>query len=51
MAVHKECIGLAEVPEEAWFCPGCRCGLCGLSDFSASWAPRMMLLCDQVRYS
>lgn len=36
-----------QVPEEDWFCPGCRCELCGLSDFSPEFAPRMMLLCDQ----
>ncbi|KAL8171782.1 hypothetical protein V2J09_023586 [Rumex salicifolius] len=27
---HKTCIGLEELPGAKWFCPSCRCGLCGL---------------------
>ncbi|XP_017434654.2 uncharacterized protein LOC108341489 isoform X1 [Vigna angularis] len=26
---HKTCLGLEDVPEGDWFCPSCRCGICG----------------------
>ncbi|GAB2246343.1 hypothetical protein Droror1_Dr00001836 [Drosera rotundifolia] len=27
---HLTCAGLKDVPARKWFCPSCRCGLCGL---------------------
>ncbi|CAJ1978918.1 unnamed protein product [Sphenostylis stenocarpa] len=26
---HKTCLGLEDIPEGDWFCPSCRCGICG----------------------
>ncbi|XP_004295769.1 PREDICTED: uncharacterized protein LOC101307102 [Fragaria vesca subsp. vesca] len=26
---HKSCLGLKYVPKGEWFCPSCRCGVCG----------------------
>nr|KYP47148.1 Chromodomain-helicase-DNA-binding protein 4 [Cajanus cajan] len=26
---HKTCLGLEEIPDGDWFCPSCRCGICG----------------------
>ncbi|KAK9940808.1 hypothetical protein M0R45_017449 [Rubus argutus] len=26
---HKSCLGLKDVPDGDWFCPSCRCGICG----------------------
>ncbi|KAL2336979.1 hypothetical protein Fmac_011425 [Flemingia macrophylla] len=28
-AFHKTCLGLKEIPDGDWFCPSCRCGICG----------------------
>ncbi|KAF7816117.1 Increased DNA methylation 1 [Senna tora] len=28
---HMRCLGLEDIPEGDWFCPSCRCGICGLS--------------------
>nr|KYP47528.1 Chromodomain-helicase-DNA-binding protein Mi-2 isogeny [Cajanus cajan] len=28
---HKTCLGLEEIPDGDWFCPSCRCGICGQS--------------------
>ncbi|XP_027368443.1 uncharacterized protein LOC113874420 [Abrus precatorius] len=25
---HKECLGMADIPDGDWFCPSCRCGIC-----------------------
>ncbi|OEL15352.1 Increased DNA methylation 1 [Dichanthelium oligosanthes] len=34
-AFHHDCLGLQATPEagDSWFCPCCRCGVCGDSDF------------------
>ncbi|KAK9292391.1 hypothetical protein L1049_020358 [Liquidambar formosana] len=29
---HLNCIDLKDIPDGKWFCPSCRCGLCGLRD-------------------
>ncbi|KAK6922794.1 Agenet-like domain [Dillenia turbinata] len=29
---HLGCMGIKDVPESKWFCPSCRCGLCGFRD-------------------
>ncbi|TKY47169.1 Increased DNA methylation 1 [Spatholobus suberectus] len=26
---HKMCLGLEDIPNGDWFCPSCRCGICG----------------------
>ncbi|KAK7387243.1 hypothetical protein VNO78_27883 [Psophocarpus tetragonolobus] len=26
---HKTCLGLEDIPAGDWFCPSCRCGICG----------------------
>ncbi|KAK7385538.1 hypothetical protein VNO78_31261 [Psophocarpus tetragonolobus] len=28
-AFHKACLGLEDIPDGDWFCPSCRCGICG----------------------
>ncbi|KAK7289833.1 hypothetical protein RIF29_03801 [Crotalaria pallida] len=28
---HKSCLGLEDIPDGNWFCPSCRCGMCGQS--------------------
>ncbi|XP_057430302.1 uncharacterized protein LOC130723321 isoform X2 [Lotus japonicus] len=28
-AFHKTCLGLKVIPDGDWFCPSCRCGICG----------------------
>ncbi|OIW09535.1 hypothetical protein TanjilG_30854 [Lupinus angustifolius] len=28
---HKTCLGLEDIPDGDWFCPSCRCGMCGQS--------------------
>ncbi|XP_061348068.1 uncharacterized protein LOC133293509 [Gastrolobium bilobum] len=28
---HKTCLGLEDIPDGDWFCPSCRCGICGQS--------------------
>ncbi|XP_042499686.1 increased DNA methylation 1-like [Macadamia integrifolia] len=31
---HTNCLGLEEIPNGKWFCPSCRCGICGLGEFN-----------------
>ncbi|KAJ4952174.1 hypothetical protein NE237_029006 [Protea cynaroides] len=33
---HLSCVGIEDVPNEDWFCPSCRCGICGLRSSSSS---------------
>ncbi|XP_045786550.1 uncharacterized protein LOC123881847 [Trifolium pratense] len=28
-AFHKNCLNLEDIPDGDWFCPSCRCGICG----------------------
>ncbi|TKY56488.1 Increased DNA methylation 1 [Spatholobus suberectus] len=28
-AFHRTCLGLEDIPDGDWFCPSCRCGICG----------------------
>lgn len=47
---HLDCVGLKDVPEGDWFCPSCRCGICGLSEFdsdSQQFTEKSVLYCDQ----
>ncbi|XP_020578778.1 uncharacterized protein LOC110023627 [Phalaenopsis equestris] len=47
---HLACIGLEDVPEGQWFCPSCRCGLCGFSEFNCdtdSFTHNSGIYCDQ----
>ncbi|KAJ4959687.1 hypothetical protein NE237_019597 [Protea cynaroides] len=41
---HLSCVGLMDLPEGNWFCPSCRCGLCGQNEFHGNL---MDLHCDQ----
>ncbi|XP_043717964.1 increased DNA methylation 1-like [Telopea speciosissima] len=47
------CLGLRDLPEGKWFCPSCRCGLCGqssaLSGNVGEFIAAMVLHCDQCR--
>ncbi|MQL80552.1 hypothetical protein Taro_013010 [Colocasia esculenta] len=46
---HLFCVGLEEVPEGKWFCPSCRCGICGLSEFNcdSEFSEKTVIFCDQ----
>ncbi|KAJ6803657.1 uncharacterized protein M6B38_189280 [Iris pallida] len=47
---HLDCVGLKDVPKGDWFCPSCRCGICGLSEFnsdSQQFTEKSVLYCDQ----
>ncbi|KAH0469327.1 hypothetical protein IEQ34_002559 [Dendrobium chrysotoxum] len=49
-AFHPTCIGLEDVPEGKWFCPSCRCGICGLSEFNCdeeNFNHNSGIYCDQ----
>ncbi|XP_077212957.1 PHD finger transcription factor isoform X2 [Tasmannia lanceolata] len=49
-AFHLSCIGLQAVPEGKWFCPSCRCAICGQSEFNADrehFTAKSVLYCDQ----
>ncbi|KAL4204098.1 hypothetical protein AMTRI_Chr01g130520 [Amborella trichopoda] len=34
---HLSCVGLEELPEGKWFCPSCRCNICGGSAFNSDF--------------
>ncbi|XP_024529500.1 uncharacterized protein LOC9658869 isoform X1 [Selaginella moellendorffii] len=47
---HLSCLLLKELPEGEWFCPSCRCAICGGSEYNAdgsSFNEMTVLLCDQ----
>ncbi|PKA57397.1 hypothetical protein AXF42_Ash013584 [Apostasia shenzhenica] len=49
-AFHPTCIGLEDVPQENWFCPSCRCSICGLSEFNCNikhFSENSGIYCDQ----
>ncbi|KAJ0979361.1 hypothetical protein J5N97_014835 [Dioscorea zingiberensis] len=49
-AFHLECAGLEVLPEGDWFCPFCRCGICGMSDFNSDtkqFTEKTILRCGQ----
>ncbi|XP_042501436.1 uncharacterized protein LOC122079227 [Macadamia integrifolia] len=49
---HLSCLGLKDLPEGKWFCPSCRCGICGQSEFDGNdkeFTATMALHCDQCR--
>eukprot|EP01018_Ginkgo_biloba_P015782 Gb_10246 [translate_table: standard] len=47
---HLECINMELVPEGNWYCPSCRCVLCGRSEFNGDgecFTEMTVLFCDQ----
>ncbi|XP_031483970.1 uncharacterized protein LOC116253333 isoform X2 [Nymphaea colorata] len=47
---HLDCVNLKEPPKGKWFCPCCRCTICGSSDFSVGYgefSELSVLHCDQ----
>lgn len=47
---HLECIQMKIIPEGNWYCPSCRCVLCGGSEFNGDpecFTEMTILLCDQ----
>ncbi|XP_038980228.1 uncharacterized protein LOC103711112 isoform X2 [Phoenix dactylifera] len=47
---HLSCVGLEDIPEGKWFCPSCRCGICGLSEYNRDtekFTEETMLYCDE----
>lgn len=47
---HLECIQMELVPEGNWYCPRCRCVLCGGSEFNGDpdcFTEMTILFCDQ----
>ncbi|XP_019706405.1 uncharacterized protein [Elaeis guineensis] len=49
-AFHPGCVALEDVPKGKWFCPSCRCGICGSSDFNCDtkeFTDKTILYCDQ----
>ncbi|PKA66905.1 chromodomain-helicase-DNA-binding protein 4 [Apostasia shenzhenica] len=49
-AFHPTCVGLECVPEGNWFCPSCRCGICGVSEFNCDTehvSENSGIYCDQ----
>ncbi|XP_072960252.1 uncharacterized protein [Typha angustifolia] len=47
---HLECVGLQVTPEGNWFCPSCRCGICGSSEYNCDTMQFMettVMYCDQ----
>ncbi|WOL14822.1 hypothetical protein Cni_G23603 [Canna indica] len=47
---HTTCIGLEDVPEGKWFCPSCRCDICGFGDYDRDiekFTNTTILYCDQ----
>ncbi|CAK9874214.1 unnamed protein product [Sphagnum jensenii] len=47
---HLKCMELMVVPEEDWYCPNCRCAICGGSQFNGShdtFDEMSVLFCDQ----
>ncbi|XP_039129128.1 uncharacterized protein LOC120265324 [Dioscorea cayenensis subsp. rotundata] len=51
-AFHQHCIGLEVIPEGNWFCPCCKCGICGTSDFNSDtkqFTEKTIIYCDQCQ--
>jgi hypothetical protein len=50
-AFHHACVGLQATPEGDWFCPWCRCGVCGGSDLdhdtAAGLTDKTIIYCEQ----
>ncbi|XP_019054186.1 PREDICTED: uncharacterized protein LOC104602702 [Nelumbo nucifera] len=47
---HLSCLGLKDLPDGKWFCPSCRCGICGKSEFNGKteqFTDASVLYCDQ----
>ncbi|PKU79632.1 uncharacterized protein LOC110107923 [Dendrobium catenatum] len=50
---HLDCVGLKDVPDDKWFCPSCRCHICGESEFNPDaeqFTDKTMLYCDQCEH-
>ncbi|PTQ33187.1 hypothetical protein MARPO_0091s0046 [Marchantia polymorpha] len=47
---HLNCMGMEAVPDGDWFCPNCRCAICGGSQFNgdkSSFNDLTVIFCDQ----
>ncbi|GLJ11266.1 hypothetical protein SUGI_0149860 [Cryptomeria japonica] len=47
---HIECINMELVPKGKWYCPNCRCTICGRSEFNGDpecFTELTVLFCDQ----
>ncbi|XP_043708483.1 uncharacterized protein LOC122657751 [Telopea speciosissima] len=47
---HLGCLGLEDFPEGKWYCPSCRCCICGQSEFNENveqFTEKTVLYCDQ----
>ncbi|KAL2620318.1 hypothetical protein R1flu_000523 [Riccia fluitans] len=47
---HIECMGMEVVPDGDWFCPNCRCSICGGSQFNGDkscFNDLTVIFCDQ----
>ncbi|KAM0953675.1 putative histone acetyltransferase chromatin regulator PHD family [Dioscorea sansibarensis] len=51
-AFHQYCVGLELIPVGKWFCPCCKCGICGMSDFNSDtkqFTGKTIIYCDQCQ--
>ncbi|ERN04860.1 hypothetical protein AMTR_s00146p00080830 [Amborella trichopoda] len=49
---HLNCVDLKEVPKGKWFCPSCRCSICGGSEYNddtSQFTEMTVLFCDQCQ--
>ncbi|XP_037482009.1 increased DNA methylation 1-like [Triticum dicoccoides] len=47
---HHGCVGLDATPHGEWFCPSCRCAVCGSSEFElddGQFTDKTVIYCDQ----
>ncbi|XP_044964741.1 increased DNA methylation 1-like [Hordeum vulgare subsp. vulgare] len=48
---HHGCVGLDATPQGEWFCPSCRCAVCGSSEFDldadGEFTDKTAIYCDQ----
>nr|XP_016512806.1 PREDICTED: uncharacterized protein LOC107829855 isoform X1 [Nicotiana tabacum] len=50
---HSGCLGMKEVPDGDWFCPSCRCEMCGQSRFDKNkdhFTDSSVLICCQCEH-
>ncbi|KAJ8649388.1 hypothetical protein MRB53_002411 [Persea americana] len=49
---HSSCVGLEDIPQGEWYCPSCRCGICGEGDFNETseyYTEKTVIYCDQCK--
>ncbi|XP_071681357.1 increased DNA methylation 1-like [Lolium perenne] len=49
-AFHHGCVGLDATPQGEWFCPPCRCAICGSGEFEPApdeFTDKTVICCDQ----